>query len=144
MKKVNVLRVITVIALVSVLLGCASTPVPPRIYAVGETAEHEGIKITLNSYKVVEDDILTMNFTVENNSEREFNVSTRFTMEGRDAAGTKLIFTMCPANELGGRIPIGGKIVGDVCLAGTKTLEGVQIVYDPTAQQAYKISWEPR
>lgn len=144
MKTVNVLRILSVLILVGVLLGCAATPTPPKVYAVGETAEQGGIKITLNSYKLAEDQVLTMNFTVENSSEREFNVSTRFTMEGRSAEGTKLLFTMCPANELGGRIAIGEKVTGDVCLANTKTLEGVTVVYDPTAQQDYKTSWAPR
>lgn len=144
MKTVNVLRVLAVLMLVGVLLGCTATPTPPKVYAVGETAEQDGIKITLNSYKLAEDQVLTMNFTVVNNSEREFNVSTRYTMEGRDVAGTKLLFTMCPANELGGRIAIGEQVTGDVCLANTKTLEGVQVVYDPSAQQAYQISWAPR
>ncbi|MHB1355559.1 MAG: hypothetical protein ACYCZF_06250 [Anaerolineae bacterium] len=144
MKTVNVLRVLAVLMLVGVLLGCATTPVPPRVYAVGEAAEAAGIKIVLNSYKMAEDNVFIMNFTVTNNSEREFNVSTRFSMEGRDASGTKLIFTMCPENELGGRISVGQSVTGDVCLAGTKTLEGVQVVYDPTHQLEYTISWEPR
>ena len=144
MKTMKVLRVLAVLILVGVMLGCAATPAPPKVYAVGETAEQGGIKITLNSYKLAEDQVLTLNFTVVNNSEREFNVSTRYTMEGRDATGTKLIFTMCAANELGGRIAIGESVTGDVCLAGTKTLEGVQVVYDPTAQQDYKTSWAPR
>lgn len=144
MKTVNVLRILAVLLLVGVLSGCVATPMPPKVYAVGETAEQGGIKITLNSYKLASDNILTMNFTVTNNSEREFNVSTRFTMEGRSADGVKLLFTMCPANELGGRISIGQSVTGDVCLANTKTLDGVQIVYDPSAQQAYQISWEPR
>jgi len=143
-KTTKVLRVLALIMLVGVLLGCASTPVPPRVYAVGEMAEQDGIKITLNSYKMLPDNIFTLNFTVTNNSEREFNVSTRFTMEGRDATGSKLVYTMCDANELGGRIAIGESVTGDVCLGGVKSLEGVTIVYDPSAQQDYKISWAPR
>lgn len=144
MKTANVLRILAVLVLVGVLLGCSSTPVPPKVYAVGEKASQAGLDITLNSYKLGADQILTMNFTVANTSTKEVNLSTRLTMEGRNAAGTKLIFGMCPANELGGKIASGGTITGDICLAAVTTLDGVTLVFDPTAQQAYTISWAPR
>jgi hypothetical protein len=143
-KTANVLRILAVLMLVGVLLGCAPTPTPPKVYAVGEVGDSAGIKIVMNSYSLGADHILTMNFTVTNNSTMEYNVSTRYTMEGRNAAGNKLVYTMCPANELGGRISVGNSVTGDVCLIGVDTLDGVQVVFDATAQQDYKISWEPR
>ncbi|MHB9034677.1 MAG: hypothetical protein ACYC6L_16720, partial [Anaerolineae bacterium] len=72
----------------------------------------------------------------------EFVVSTRYTMEGQDADGKKLVFVMCPENELGGRIAPGESLTGFVCLTGVKTLQGVRILYDPTAQMSYSIAWE--
>lgn len=144
MKSVKLLSVLIVLVLIASAAGCglaAPTNAPATMYAVGETAEAAGIQITLNSYQMAEKQ-LHLNFTVKNNSDKEYNVSTRFTMEGFDPEGNKLVFVMFPANELGGRISSGASITGDVCLSGADSPAGVKVYYDPTAQLAYTIGWE--
>ena len=143
MKVVKITSVVFTLVLAIAVAGCAlaaPTTAPATEYEVGQVAESHGIQIVLNEYKQVGDE-LHLNFTITNKSDQEYNVSTRYTMEGQDQKGTKLVYVMCPENELGGRIDVGESITGNVCLKGFDTIPGIKIYYDPTAQREYSIVW---
>lgn len=144
MKSVRIASVVMMLVLVAAVAGCAlaaPTSTPPTVYEVGQVAEKAGIQAVLNSYEMV-DGQLHLNFTITNKSTHEFNVSTRYSMEGQSPEGTKLVFMMCPENELGGRIAVGESITGFVCLKGVDTPAGARVLYDPTHQRDYTIAWE--
>jgi len=142
-KSVKFVGIVVILVLAVAAAGCAlaaPTSVPATEYEVGQVAERNGIQIVLNDYALVDDEV-HLNFTVTNNSDQEYNVSTRYTMEGQNQEGTKLVFMMCPENELGGRIDTGESITGTVCLKGFDTVAGIKVYYDPTAQRDYTIVW---
>ncbi|GEM_PF-4675925 len=144
MKHIKLVSIMLLAAIILTLSGCAlaaPTPAPPTFYEVGEMAESAGIQIVLNEYKMVDKQV-HLNFTVTNNSPHEFNVSTRYSMEAFNTEGNKMVFMMCPENELGGRLAIGESMTGFVCLSGADSPAGVVVNYDPTHQMAYSIAWE--
>ncbi|MCE5258211.1 MAG: hypothetical protein LLG44_04015 [Chloroflexi bacterium] len=144
MKSVKTIGILVMLVLAVAVAGCAlaaPTAAPPTLYEVGQTAESAGVQIVLQDYAQVDKQV-HMNFTITNNTGKEYTVSTRYTMEGQNQEGNKLVFVMCPENELGGRLAEGESMTGTVCMTGFDTLAGLKIMYDPTAQMHYTIAWE--
>ena len=121
------------------------TPVPPpaaEMPGVGDTAETDNLRITLNEVRheatglIAPDDgheYVIVNVTFENKSNEEQNVSTLLQMSLRDDTGQRytIAFGSNAESTPDGSIAPGDKLRGDVPFEVPTTATGLVFVFDP-------------
>lgn len=148
---------LVLLALVTAAIACGSsntgevvgqstsaTDVPPTAqrYAVGDVIRVQDHTITLNSAEVV-GSTLKANFTIENTSTAEINISSLLSFSARDSQGTQLqqeIFD-CGTSSLDGSVLATDKLRGDICWA-TTAYAPFKLYYEASFLGTGAIVWE--
>jgi hypothetical protein len=120
--------------------GEPTPTVGTTIYKIGDVVQVKDHTITLNSADVKGGNLVA-NFTIENKSDKDLNISSMIGFNAKNADGEKLDYAMCDSSPIDGKILPADKTKGNVCWkAATKA--GVKIYYEATMFSSGAIVWE--
>ncbi len=121
----------------------APNAAPPQAttYKIGDVIQVGDGTIVLNSASL-QGGVLRANFTIENKSASDMNVSSLLSFSAKDSEGTKLeqdIFDC--GTSLDGKILPNDKLKGDICWKGATT-NSVKIYYEAELFSTGAVVWE--
>ncbi len=112
-------------------------------YNVGDLIEGKDHTIRLNSLSFT-GNVLTADFTVENFSDSDVNMSSMMGFTAKNSDGTKLDqeFMDCGVARLDGKVLSGDRLRGSVCWKGADPANNIKIYYEENLFGEGAIVWE--
>ena len=120
--------------------GKPTATVGVAVYRVGDVVQVKDHTITLNGAEIRGGELIA-NFTIENKSDKDLNISSMIDFSAKNADGEKLNLAMCDDAAIDGKILPGDKSKGNACWK-TSTTASVKIYYSPSLFGSGAIVWE--